>query len=82
MREPRQAYNREDARRLAATFIRERNKAGEGLEISTRRMQRNPANILQAFLQRPSNRRYGMTLGDARNDVVILRRTCDARVSG
>lgn len=73
-------FKREDARRLARTFVNSRTKQGESIPgNSIRRMQALPANVLLQFASRPPSVRKSVVLGSVTPHVVTLRFSCDAR---
>lgn len=66
-------YSREDSRRMAHTLLQLRREQGEKLpEVSTRRMQRLPAQVLATFAARPAALRT-VQLAEVKNGVVTFR---------
>ena len=73
-------FKREDARRLARTFVNIRSEQGEQIpDQAIRRMQSLPANVLLQFASRPKSVRKSVVLGSVTPHVVTLRFSCDAR---
>jgi exopolyphosphatase/pppGpp-phosphohydrolase len=64
---------RENARRMAQTVVSIRKEQGEALpDISTRRMQTLPANVLAGFASRPKSFRT-VQLEQVKDNVIVLR---------